>query len=708
MKCRFFLFILLFSFATGFSQKSVIDSLKKELAKAPTDKKIDVYQAIIIKLWLNHPDTAMIYAKEAVAFAQGVDVRTQAIAVRLMGGVFYYQVKYDSAIKWNYKALKLSSETHDSTLISSTINNLGLAFYRLGSYPEALQYLLRALSLKTRIKQTYGMVQTLNNVGLVYNELKQYYKARDFFLQAIDLSKNLKDYDGLVYSLNNFALTYINENKLIEAEPYFKEAKQVGLRTENAVWESATFCGLGRIALARNQLAEAKANFDTSLKMRLGINELSGIAEIYTFYSKIHEKKGRFDSARYYLNKSLRIARIIGARDRIVSDYRAMTDLYLANKKFDSAYFYQSKFIDLRDTLFNENLARNINDIQLQIQEEETRSKLREKDRQISSRTYQAYVVAAFALLIMIAAIGFYRSRNRERRLKDDLSQKNNEVEQQKEELQLSNEQLAKAHEVISRQNLELGEYNLQLQSTVDSRTKELESANRELNVVNLELDNFIYKSSHDIKGPLARLIGLCHVALLDVSDPKAKQYLLKLSENAKNLNEIFDRLRTVSDIDSIELSSEKIHFKELITRVKSRLKTLEGYNEITFKEEIENIDFQSDPVLLETIFHNLLENAVKFQKKSTQFNKFISITVKRQNGSVHVSFVDNGIGLAKTDDSELFTMFTNAALEHKTIGLGLYIVKQCAAKLKGTVRIVPNPQQYTEFELTLPFEPFN
>jgi signal transduction histidine kinase len=559
-----------------------------------------------------------------------------------------------------------------------------------------------------RIKQNYGMVLTLNNVGLVYNDLKQFGKSQDFFRQAIDLSKNLKEDNGLAYSLNNMALTYLNENNLEKAELYFKEAEQVGLRIENAVWESATFSGLGRIALARNQLKEAKNYFDTSFKLRQGINELNGMAEIYYFFSKINEQSGRYDSAFYYLNKSLSIARKIGARDRVISNYKAMTELFLFKKKYDSAYFYQSKFIALRDTLFNENIARNINDIQLQMQVEETRSKLNEKDQQLNSRTYQAFIVAAFALLIMIAAIGFYRSRNLERRLKNDLSQKNNENEQQKEELQLSNEQLAKAHEVITRQNSELEEYNLHLQSTVDTRTKELELANRELNVVNLELDNFIYKSSHDIKGPLARLIGLCHVALLDVSDPKAQQYLLKLSENAKNLNEIFDRLRTVSDIDSIVLSREKIQFKEMINRIKGRLKSLEGYNEITFKEEIESIDFQSDSFLLETIFHNLLENAVKFQKKSTQFNKFISIAVKRQNDSVHVSFIDNGIGIGMKDDKELFTMFTNAALEHKTIGLGLYIVKQCANKLNGTVRIVPNPQQYTEFELTLPFQPLN
>jgi signal transduction histidine kinase len=306
----------------------------------------------------------------------------------------------------------------------------------------------------------------------------------------------------------------------------------------------------------------------------------------------------------------------------------------------------------------------------------------------------------------LIAAIGFYRSSNRERKLKDDLAQEKGKSDQQKEELQLSNEQLANAHEIISRQNSELEEYNLQLQSTVDTRTRELELANRELNVVNLELDNFIYKSSHDIKGPLARLIGLCHVALLDVSDPKAQQYLLKLSENAKNLSEIFERLRTVSDINSIALTKEKISFEQMIGRVKERLKSLQGYNEITFKEKIEAVEFQSDPILVETIFHNLMENAVKFQKKSGQFNKFISIEVRKADELVRVSFIDNGIGIRKADDQELFTMFTNAALEHKTIGLGLYIVKQCAAKLNGTVRIVPNPNQYTEFELTLPFEP--
>lgn len=709
MKSRALLVLLLLSCSLLYGQQSVVDSLKRVLTTTPDEKKIDIYQAIIIKLWLNHPDSAMVYAKRAVKFTgTQEDIAAKAIAIRLMGGVYYYQDKYDSSIKCNYRSLRLSEQTRDTSLIASCINNLGLAFYRLGSYPEALQYLLKALNMKNRIRQTYGMVQTLNNVGLVYNELKEYNKAREFFTRAINLSKELRDYDGLVYSLNNCGVAYLNEKRFDEAEPFFSEAQKTGLGIENAVWESATFSGLGRIALARNQIREAKRYFDMSFRMRQGIREWNGIAEIYSYYGKIHEQSGNIDSAFYYIMKSLRIAKQIGARDRVFLDYKEMATLFQKKKKYDSALIYQSRFIGLRDTLFSENLARNINDIQQQIQDEETNSKLREKDREIASRTNTAYFVGAIAVLVMIFAFGFYKSSMRERNLRNDLAQKNHEIEQQKEELQVSNEQLGRAHELISRQNSELEEYNLQLQSTVDTRTKELENANKELNIVNLELDNFIYKSSHDIKGPLARLIGLCHVALLDVADPKAKQYLVKLSETSKNLNEIFDRLRTVSDIDSIKLSHEKIRFDEMISRIKSRLKTLDGFNEITFKEEIENIDFQSDPMLVETIFHNLMENAIKFQKKSSQFNKFIAIKVKKLNEDVRVSFVDNGIGIGKKSDNELFTMFTNAALEHKTIGLGLYIVKQCAAKLRGSVRIVPNTNQYTEFELTLPFEIYN
>src|ERR1051325_11158898 len=62
------------------AQKAAVDSLRKALANSPAEKKIDAYQALIQKFWLNQPDSAMRYAMEAVAFTSSRSAREKAIA----------------------------------------------------------------------------------------------------------------------------------------------------------------------------------------------------------------------------------------------------------------------------------------------------------------------------------------------------------------------------------------------------------------------------------------------------------------------------------------------------------------------------------------------------------------------------------------------------------------------------------------------------
>src|SRR6267154_3664096 len=156
-------------------EKKQIDSLKKQLPLASDHEKIAILQDLIINLWLNHSDSAMSYAKQAMRLTEKTDnVRDRAIAVRLYGAVYYYHGSYDSAIKYGHKAYELSKLANDYSLMSSALNNIGLASYFLGSYPSALDYLLRALKIKYQTNQFYGLGNTLNNIGLVYDKLKSY------------------------------------------------------------------------------------------------------------------------------------------------------------------------------------------------------------------------------------------------------------------------------------------------------------------------------------------------------------------------------------------------------------------------------------------------------------------------------------------------------------------------------------------------------
>ena len=698
-------------FVRVYSQHTDLDSLTRQLANTPDGQKIDVYQEIIIRLWLNHPDSAMKYAQEALHLSKTLnDIRTKAIASRLIGGVHYYKGNYDSTIKYSYEAYAFSEATTDSTLMASAMNNIGLAYYNLGSYPEALEYLLRALNLKVRIKQEYGHAQTLNNVGLVYSELRDYDKARQYFSEAKSVSEVKGDKDQILYSLNNIGVTYLDQRDLNTAEDHFKRALILANTIDNANWHAAAYSGLGQVYRKKNLTDSARSLFRKSLALREKISDQSGIAEIYSFFGSIYTKMGLRDSAHLYLNRSQKIAAHIRDKDQMISNYELLKDLYVAEKKFDSALYYQSQFIALRDSVFNENLARNIKGIQMQIEREEAQNRLAAKDTQIRKITVQTYFLAAMIIVSLVFLFFLYRSYKEQRRLSADLVKTNKEIMAQKEEIHTQRDKLAFSHseleiakEIIYQKNIELSKLNWQLQNTVNIRTKELEQANQELKVVNLELDNFIYRSSHDIRGPLVRLLGICHVALLDIPEGKAREYFTMLYDAAQQLNEIFDRLKIVSHINETEIQPVKIDFNEMLDQILERLKTMDGFQEVEIVRENKVNEWRSDKFLLELVLLNMIENSIRFQKKSTSERKFVKIKTAKNGHNLKMAIIDNGIGIKEPDMENLYKMFSKAARDHRNVGLGLYIVKQCMNKLNGSIHLVQNDAGYTEFEVVHP-----
>src|SRR5579859_1928388 len=553
-------------------EKRQIDSLKRRLPLVSDHEKVAVLQDLIINLWLNHTDSALSYARQAMQITEKTAItRDRAIAVRLYGAVYYYLGSYDSAAKYGHKAYALSQSINDLGLMSSSLNNIGLASYYLGSYPSALEYLLRALNIKYQTNQFYGLGNTLNNIGLVYYKLKSYEKARAYFNRAIDYARKYKDGNITLYSLNNIASTYFEEKDFDSAKKYYEQALKTASTIDNVNWHGDSYIGLGEVYMSIGQLSKATESIRKALNMKNQIAEKSGIAEAYHYLSKIKGKENQLDSAFHFLRLSQGMTILTGSREQRLDNLELLKDLYTQKKKYDSALFVQSKYLALRDSLFNETMARNLGDIQLKIMEEESKHQLAEKDAQIQQKTILAYFLIGGILATIIFLFVTYRFYQAQKRLSVDLEKKNQEITHQKEEihsqkeaLALSNEELEKAQEQIRKQNHKLSEMNEHLMSTVDIRTKELEQANAEIKMVSLELDNFIYKSSHDIKGPLARLLGICHVALLDIADEKSLMYFKLLNQTSQLLNDIFNKLKMVSDINTKNVDHVKVNLQSI------------------------------------------------------------------------------------------------------------------------------------------------
>lgn len=676
------------------------DSVNYKLSTLAPKERVGYLHTLIINNWLNNPAKAMDYANQAIILSDSIgDKALYSKSIRLKGGVHYYLGNYDSTLLYTRQSLDVAIAVNDTVLIDNSLNNLGLVYYGLGSYQNALENLLRSLRLKEYAGEVYGRAQTINNIGLVYNKLKDYERARTYFHEALDFATLHNDPNLQLYSLNNIGGTYLSEENNERAREYFE--RSLKLHVDNKNWNAVTLSGLAQVALKNGAYEEANDLFDSALKLRKEIDDKNGVSEIYYFFAKDAQIREKYDSAIYFLNGSQQIAKTIGSKDRMFENYELYVELYSQTGNLKKAFDYQTELLKLRDVLFNENMARNLSDIQLKIQEEEARALLSNKDKQLSDSKKVTGFLIIIILLVVIMLIMIWLAFRNNRRINKILAEQKEEITQQKETLLQKNAALEDAHNLIKEQNKQLEEYNEDLQQKVNERTQALEESNERLKIANLELDNFIYKSAHDIKGPLATLMGVCNVALIDVKDPDALQYLHMLSDTSKGLNEILERLKTVSEINMLELTKEKIDFNKIVEKSIEQVKKIEHVKRVNAKLKIQTqIDFETDPFLLDLVMFNMIHNAFKFQKDNSK--ERIEIRVSQDNEKVIIHFIDNGIGIEEEDTESIFHIYSKSSIKHQSLGLGLYVVKQCIQKLGGEIMLVDD-EDLTHFKIELP-----
>jgi signal transduction histidine kinase len=253
------------------------------------------------------------------------------------------------------------------------------------------------------------------------------------------------------------------------------------------------------------------------------------------------------------------------------------------------------------------------------------------------------------------------------------------------------------------------------LEVKVKQRTEQLSSANRELQGMleknqlqtqiienkNAELDSFFYRISHDLKGPIASMLGLSSLAKKDIKDEPARAYLEKQHVQAERLNNIISGLIQLTKLNDAALQKERIDFKKLIDDCILSLHHLPEYSKITFRKEIEEgLVFYTEWTLLNAIVQNLVENGIKY---SADENPFVDIQVWSDHDNVTIRVADNGHGIPVEHQSKIFEMFYRATHQSRGTGLGLYILKRSVDRLEGEIHIESEPGVGSTFTIRLP-----
>jgi two-component system phosphate regulon sensor histidine kinase PhoR len=229
---------------------------------------------------------------------------------------------------------------------------------------------------------------------------------------------------------------------------------------------------------------------------------------------------------------------------------------------------------------------------------------------------------------------------------------------------------------------------------------------NVNLKVFKLQYD-FINNFTHEFKTPVSviKIAGSNLRGDAELSERQRKHYGKILDEEADKLNELMNKLLSFTQLEnrSINVKREEINLPDF---VKGYIDTFKiKYPDFKLEQQVEVSKFNSDPVLLGSVFQNLMENAYKYSHPG---KKELFITIKQEKRNIVFSFADKGIGMEKNEQGDVFKKFyriENQYNQNGSVGLGLAFCKELVNFMGGTIALNSKINEGSTFIVTLPME---
>jgi len=262
---------------------------------------------------------------------------------------------------------------------------------------------------------------------------------------------------------------------------------------------------------------------------------------------------------------------------------------------------------------------------------------------------------------------------------------------------------------------LTIQKFNETLEAKIDERTTELNEeiqfrkkaedklkiTNQQLRKANVELDNFVYKVSHDLRAPIASVLGLVNLAKRENKFDTLKQYFDMVGKSAIRQDLFIKDILDISRNSRLMVDKKKIDWQKLIDDTFDQLKYSVKDKSIDRKVSISgSSSFYSDQRRIKVIFNNLISNAIRYSNGRDPRIE-IDVTINRTKADIVIA--DNGVGIDKKHQKKVFEMFYRATDTNAGSGLGLYIVKESVDKLNGDIDMVSDLGKGTKFLISLP-----
>jgi len=290
--------VLLFSILTSTNNKSsgeqsrIIDSLKTVIQTASQDTtKIKALNALAEKFITSKPDTALVWAQQALELSQDADWQQGLISSwHNIGYVHYVQSNYPAALKSWTRTLELREQQGDWKGMAGSYNNIGIIYLQQSSYPQALEYYFKSLKIyKALGEKSTALANSYNNIRAIYRNQSFYPKALEYYFKSFKIYKQLGNKKGMALSYNNMGIIYYNQSSYPQALEYYIKALNIYEDLgEKSTASANSYNNIGVIYKNQSSYPHALGYYFKALKIFEKLGDKKGIALSYDNVAKLY------------------------------------------------------------------------------------------------------------------------------------------------------------------------------------------------------------------------------------------------------------------------------------------------------------------------------------------------------------------------------------------------------------------------------------
>ena len=551
----------------------------------------------------------------------------------------------------NYlEAITYCQQAEDVACLAEAHFKAGRGYILFQESEQALHNLFKALTLYRTLNDSSGMIAATAYLGFVFQMTGSPDEAISYETQALQLAVAAGADSMRAFILLNIGTFHLERGEYQVAESYFQEALTLADALLPPRDRAIVLNRLAETMAAQSKVPRAERYLAQALALGRAEGDAYALADTYHGLAELRHQGGASQQAMTYLDSSSYFARLGHFHDRLLANYRLYQDVLLDMGNYSQFRQYRDRYEGLRDSIEGVQLRQSLLRQEVLYEKRQQEDALRIQAAELATRRVQTMFAVATGLLLFILALILYRQYQQKRKI------------------------------------------NIRLEQQVAARTRELADANE-------ELDTFAYRTAHDFRGPVARLLGLCNLLLDDPTGPAASTYMEMLKRESVGMDHMLRRFMDVNNIKRIEPRQERVVLRELVVEVLDDLRDQEFPMNAKIDIDIEpQLSAMTHPELLRVILKNIIGNALMFRRGKGEHH--VHIMARGDGNTVRVRIRDNGIGIAPAVAPRIFEMFYRGTEQSTGLGLGLFATRLAADKLKADVRYLPGNEHETVFSI--------